>query len=66
MLEYFYCPILKTRQSEVDAYDMLDPSVKDSILPIIEMTGALDIHIQKTIKLKNYDILIEVETYIKK
>lgn len=41
MPEYVYCPILKTRQSEIDAYDMLDVSVKNAILPIIEMTGAL-------------------------
>ena len=52
MLEYFYCPILKTRQSEVDAYDMLDPSVKDSILPIIEMTGALGYTYPKNYKIE--------------
>ena len=38
MIEYLYCPILKTRQSEIDAYDMLAPAVKDAILPIIAIT----------------------------
>lgn len=52
MVEYAYCPILKTRQSEVDAYDMLDASVKDSILPIIEMTGALGYTYPKNYKIE--------------
>lgn len=52
MVEYFYCPILKTRQSEVDAYDMLDSSVKDEILPIIEMTGALGYTYPKNYKIE--------------
>ena len=35
-----YFPILKTRPSENRAYDKLSSSIKDQILPIIEMTGA--------------------------
>ena len=35
-----YMPILKTRPSENKAYEKLADSVKDKILPIIEMTGA--------------------------
>jgi len=38
---YYYFPILKTRTSEVNAYEALDFSVKSEILPIIEMTGEL-------------------------
>ncbi|MDR1324240.1 MAG: beta family protein [Candidatus Margulisbacteria bacterium] len=41
MSKYYYFPILKTRPSEVNAYDILDSSVKDGVLPIIEMTGEL-------------------------
>ena len=41
MSKYCYLPILKTRPSEVNAYDTLDSSIKDDILPIIEMTGEL-------------------------
>lgn len=41
MPKYCYFPILKTRPSEVNAYDALDVSIKDEILPIIEMTGEL-------------------------
>lgn len=52
MGEYVYCPILKTRQSEVDAYDMLDVSVKDAILPIIELTGALGYTYPKNYKIE--------------
>lgn len=52
MVEYVYCPILKTRQSEIDAYDMLDISVKDCMLPIIEMTGALGYTYPKNYKIE--------------
>lgn len=52
MIEYLYCPILKTRQSEIDAYDMLAPAVKDAILPIIEMTGALGYTYPKNYKIE--------------
>jgi hypothetical protein len=41
MPKYCYFPILKTRPAEFAAYDALENSVKDGILPIIEMTGAL-------------------------
>jgi hypothetical protein len=41
MPKYCYFPILKTRPSEFAAYDVLENSVKDGILPILEMTGAL-------------------------
>ena len=52
MMEYIYCPILKTRQSEIDAYDMLEPTVKNAILPIIEMTGALGYTYPKNYKIE--------------
>jgi hypothetical protein len=41
MPKYCYFPILKTRPSEVNAYNVLNYSVKDEILPIIEMTGEI-------------------------
>ncbi len=53
MNKYFYCPILKTRQAEVNAYDMLDVSLKDVILPIIEMTGELGYTYPKNYKVEN-------------
>lgn len=52
MTAYVYCPILKTRQSEIDAYDMLDISIKNEILPIIEMTGALGYTYPKNYKIE--------------
>lgn len=50
MPHYCYFPILKTRPSEVNAYDMLDESVKQEILPIIEMTGELGYTYSKNCK----------------
>lgn len=40
MNEYYYFPILKTKPSEIKAYKELNETVKQQILPIIEMTGA--------------------------
>ncbi|MDE5616065.1 MAG: beta family protein [Alphaproteobacteria bacterium] len=50
MSRYCYFPILKTRPSEVNAYDLLDDTVKDEILPIIEMTGELGYTYSKNCK----------------
>ena len=52
MSEYCYCPILKTRPAEISAYEMLDERVKDNLLPIIEMTGALGYTYPKNYKIK--------------
>lgn len=52
MSEYCYCPILKTRPAEINAYEILDERVKDNILPIIEMTGALGYTYPKNYKIK--------------
>jgi hypothetical protein len=52
MQQYCYCPILKTRPSEVSAYELLDDSVKDGILPIIEMTGAIGYTYPKNYKIE--------------
>ena len=43
-------PILKTRPSENKAYEKLSDTVKDNILPIIEMTGARSYKYPKTHK----------------
>ena len=40
-MKYYYFPILKTRPSEVNAYDALAVTIKKEILPIIEMTGEI-------------------------
>lgn len=53
MSKYCYFPVLKTRPAEVLAYDNLDISVKDGILPIIEMTGALGYTYPKNYKIEN-------------
>ena len=45
-----YMPILKTRPSENKAYEKLSDTVKDNILPIIEMTGARSYKYPKTHK----------------
>ena len=36
--KFYYFPILKTTSAELKAYDFLDPSVKNHILPIFELT----------------------------
>lgn len=41
MNKYYYFPVLKTRSSEIRAYDLLSDEIKDIVLPIIELTGAL-------------------------
>jgi len=53
MPKYCYFPILKTRSSEIAAYDALENSVKDEILPIIEMTGALGYTYPKNYKVES-------------
>lgn len=45
-----YMPILKTRPSENKAYEKLNDTIKDNILPIIEMTGARSYKYPKTHK----------------
>ena len=36
--KFYYFPILKTTDAELKAYRLLDPSVKDNILPVFELT----------------------------
>ena len=48
--KFKYMPILKTRPSENRAYEKLADTVKDKILPIIEMTGARSYKYPKTHK----------------
>jgi hypothetical protein len=50
---FFYFPILKTRPSEITAYELLNDSIKDEILPIIEMTGALGYRFPKNYKVES-------------
>lgn len=52
MSSYYYCPVLKTRPAEFNAYESLNDSVKNGILPIIEMTGALSYTYPKNYKVK--------------
>lgn len=52
MNAYYYFPVLKTRQSEMKAYELLDDSIKDAILPIIEMTGAIGYTYPKNYKIE--------------
>ncbi len=49
---YYYCPVLKTRQAEFNAYESLNDTVKNGILPIIEMTGALSYTYPQNYKIK--------------
>lgn len=53
MKQYYYFPVLKTRPSEILAYENLSDSIKEDILPIIEMTGALGYTYPKNYKIKN-------------
>jgi len=50
MNEYVYFPVLKTRPSEIKAFSLLDEKIKDAILPIIELTGAIGYTLPKTCK----------------
>ncbi len=52
-MKYYYFPILKTRKSEVVAYENLDDSIKNIILPIIELTGALSYTYPKNYKIES-------------
>ena len=52
-MNYYYFPVLKTRPSEVSAYENLPEDIKDGILPIIEMTGALGYTYPKNYKIEN-------------
>ncbi|MBO4700379.1 MAG: hypothetical protein J5620_01375 [Alphaproteobacteria bacterium] len=53
MSKYCYFPILKTRPSEVNAYDSLADNIKEEVLPIIEMTGELGYTYSKNCKDEN-------------
>ena len=69
MDKYYYFPILKTRPSEVTAYEFLDESIKNEVLPIIEMTGALGYTYPKNYKiesLRNRTRPGDINTKIKK
>lgn len=51
MTEYVYCPVLKTRPAEINAYELLNDIIKDKILPIIELTGAIGYTYPKNYKI---------------
>ena len=53
MIKYCYFPVLKTRPSEVKAYENLNEEIKDAILPVIELTGALGYTYPKNYKIEN-------------
>jgi hypothetical protein len=53
MPKYFYFPILKTRSAEFSAYEALEDYIKDEILPIVEMTGALGYTYPKNYKIES-------------
>lgn len=52
-MKYYYFPVLKTRPSEIAAYENLSQPVKDGILPIIELTGALGYTYPKNYKIES-------------
>lgn len=52
-MKYYYFPVLKTRPAEILAYENLDPTIKNGILPIIELTGALGYTYPKNYRIEN-------------